>query len=192
MDTRDLRIRWDRFQAFSTRVQNLSRRRLALPGHRTAVALILITSAVLAGHFAHESARSDALAAWIRTHGPSRPVWAHSLGSRSYRAVTESSKESNTILRALPLGIDAAGSVWITADGAWVAAFDRENPGEAPLLFASTARKAAFPPTWNQAGVGWEGFDRALETIDRLPKPDAPTRARRNAGPKPDPRAIHY
>jgi hypothetical protein len=157
-------------------------------------ALLLLSSAGL-GVWAHDLSQTDALRGWERSRSPSERIWLHALGSRGFKRL-DPEKDGTLMhraLRVLPGTLDAAGSAWLSSDGAWALVF--VNPDETvPFrVFCLQCRKV--PERWDPLGTGWKAFDLTLEKVDHaltqrpheaaVPTRPNPARAR-------DPREIRY
>jgi hypothetical protein len=153
-----------------------------------------LSASILLGLWAHGASMSDSIRTWKLEHPPSERVWNASLRTLSFVPVRDPLLVQKA-LRALPLNLDSRGSAWNTQDGNWVAVL--RDSGAPPLLFARnqdrSRRKLPIPAAWQNAGLGWDGFESALKRIESIPFPQgAPVLPARRKMRTRDPRAIVY
>jgi len=151
-------------------------------------AALLIASLTL-GILAHQASQSEALQRWHRESSPGPLLWRSSLGGLGFEFL-ENPAERHVALRSLPATLDTSATVWSTSDLRWVAVYSSSETDPEPRLYRRPG--AGRPEAWKQIGVGWNGLQALLETLEKLPKP-APSKAA--AAPRQrrrDPRELAY
>lgn len=129
---------------------------------RTAAGLLLMASLAL-GYAAEQTLYAEALHSLERARAPTRKIWTHALGSRTYHEVTDPS-HLQKILRKLPVNVDTDGNVWMSRDSRWLVAFLNETTPEAAYCLDCTS---PIPLDWETLGTNWNAFDSALTRAEK-------------------------
>lgn len=128
-----------------------------------------ITACVISAWTAQDIVHAQALRELELRRTPTKNTWRHALFSRGFQtpSIPEVLKRAS---RALPSTQDNPGSVWLSADRDWVAAFQGSSDSDsgAPELYCHLCGKA--PPKWEPMGLGWSGFDAVIGKLDATSK----------------------
>ncbi len=199
MDRSDHGIGGAQFPDFSARLRGLSRAFAKLSRERALILLklpagiLLLLISVLLAFYAKDIALVQAEATWHRTHFPGQAVWEWTLGQKGFSRVSAPA-EIHRFLRALPLSLDSAHSVWLENQAETIVVFQAPELDVLPLVYTRADKRArATKPSrsqWQPLGTGWPAFELALEAIEKMPRPQVVrSRPQRRFS---DPRAIQY
>jgi hypothetical protein len=135
---------------------------------------------------AHQSAWSSFVESWRRQEGPSHRLLQRSLSAWGYRNLPSTSLEQK-LFSTLPQSEDMVG-FWLSENHSWVLVLSAHSEGT-PLALCHTSACGAAPPTllWKNLGLGWEGFQSLVHTLDK----SRPV-SRIRSPEKPDARAIIF
>lgn len=139
------------------------------------VGLTYFVISVILGLFAFTLTREEAIEYWERTFLPSERVIRFALGSRGLKAASEGHPLQRG-LRALPSSLDEKGSIWLSADPIWVAAFlsSHSDSEVQPVVYCldrkmckNCLEDCRIPPkNWQPMGRGWRAMDKVIDQID--------------------------
>jgi len=180
-------------EALSGTLQKLQARLSRKSAHfnkRPLGGLVLLIVSLLAANWAQDLSEKFSLARWKKSHPPSLAIWTHSLATYGFKPV-EDSKLLRKLFRTLPSLVDEPGSIWLDKTGSWIATFHSKDPMAVPLFHtrqriplpgeSKKKRRAlkkhlkkTMPSAWNRTGYSWDGFERLLRQIEKLPPIVAP------------------
>ncbi len=145
------------------------------PHRSRIVGLTYFMVSIILGLFAFTLTREEAIEYWERTFLPSERVIRFALGSRGLRAAREGHPLQRG-LRALPSSLDEKGSIWVSADPIWVAAFlpSHSDSDVQPVVYCldlkmckNCPEDCRIPPkNWQPMGRGWRAMDKVIDQID--------------------------
>jgi hypothetical protein len=174
-------------------VQALSKNLGQLCGrHRTRlIGIAYFGVSIALGFAAFTFSRVEAIEYWERTFLPSERVIRFALGSRGLVPAAEG-YQAQRVLRSLPSSLDEKGSIWMSTDPIWVAAFlpSKEDTSIQVLTYCLDCKN--FPKNWQPMGIGWRAMDKAIEQIDRGLKGRKEVKTAPLSKIRSDPREIVY
>jgi hypothetical protein len=170
MELLDRMHRTQSIQSLSKRIRSLSNELVRSPtasflirGQRRFAGALLLLVSLCMGIWARDLAQAESLGKWLTGHPPSEQIWRYALQSRGYRSLSEE-RAFRRAARTLPSLADEASTVWVSADGTWIATYRRNADRLDTALYCLRCKDQ--PNGWLPVGRGWEAFDPVLARAD--------------------------
>lgn len=148
--------------------------------------------ALALAYAAFEGSSKAALQSWLKNHLPSLKLVEISLMSQGWNPV-KNEGNLHKIFRSMPTTFDEEGSFWWEPYAQILVYYEGifENSMNVPRVFHREAAADPQRQNWTPLGMGWEGFQIALEKISVVSHPVQKPTFKRPPLPK-DPREIAY
>jgi len=117
---------------------------------------------VLLGFHANSISEREAIQRWERSHLPSSSIVRFALTSQGWQEIQDQ-KKIEKLMRSIPVTLDEGGSIWNSSDWNWILFYSHSIDLLQVQFYCYHCSE--FPKIWTPLGIGWMGFEKALEGV---------------------------